>query len=59
MLDSLKVRLYPNKVFVAVKVWFCSGVPVILTVPVGASLILATTEVGLLLTVSAVPNRSV
>ena len=59
MLDSLKVRLYPNKVFVAVKVWFCSGVPVILTVPVGASLTLVTTEVGLLLTISCVPSPSV
>ena len=43
----------------AVKVWFCVAVPVILTLPVGKSLILATREVGLLLTVSAVPNRSV
>ena len=44
---------------VAVKVWFCVAVPVILTLPVGKSLILVTTEVGLLLTVSAVPSPSV
>ena len=47
------------KVLVAVKIWFCAGVPVILTFPVGKSLTLVTVAVGVLLTVSDVPSRSV
>ena len=47
------------RVFAAVKVWPWVVVPLMVTEPVGASLILAMVDVSLELTVSAVPSPSV
>ena len=43
------------KVLAAVSVWPCVAVPLMVTLPVGASLTLATAAVALLVTLSAVP----
>ena len=47
------------RVLEAVRVWPCVVVPVMVTVPVGRSLTLATVAVALLLTLSTVPWLSV
>ena len=47
------------RVLEAVRVWPWVAVPVMVTLPVGASLTLATEAVALLVTLSTVPWRSV
>ena len=47
------------RVLAAVSVWPCVAVPVSVTLPVGASLRLATAVLGLLVKLSAAPRPSV